>query len=64
MILKILIDEKWHENNLIYDNSHKTLIGSKPLQIKFDKIDGFIKIYDGNRNLTFFWKFWCYLQQK
>ena len=39
---------------MIYDNSHKTLIGSKPLQIKFDKIDGFIKIYDENRYLTLF----------
>ena len=30
----------------------KTLIGSKPLEIKFDKIDGFIRIYDVNRYLT------------
>ena len=27
---------------------------SKPLRIKFDKIDGFIKIYDGIRNLVLF----------
>ena len=33
----ILIDEKSHENILIYDISYKTLIGSKPLQIRFDK---------------------------
>ena len=26
--------------------TYKTLIGPKPLQIKFDKIDGFIRIYD------------------
>ena len=29
----ILIDEKSHENILIYDISSKTLIGSKPLRI-------------------------------
>ena len=35
----ILIDEKSHENILIYEISYKTLIGSKPLRIRFDKID-------------------------
>ena len=39
---------------MIYDISHKTLIVSKLLHIRFDKIDGFIKVYDGNRHLTFF----------
>ena len=48
----ILIDEKSHENILIYDISYKTLIGSKTLRIRFDKIDGFITIYDGRRYLT------------
>ena len=43
----ILIDKKSHENILIYGISYKTLIGSKPLHIRFDKIDGFIRIYDG-----------------
>ena len=38
----ILIDEKPHENILIYDISCKTLIGSKPFHIRFSKIDGFI----------------------
>ena len=42
----ILIDEKSHENNFIYDISFKSLIGSKPLRIRFYKIDGFKKIYD------------------
>ena len=50
----ILIDEKSHENILMYDFSYKTLIGSKPLRIRFDKIDGFIRIYDGTRYLTLF----------
>ena len=39
---------------MIYDISYKTLIGSKPLRIRFDKIDGFIRIYDGTRYLTVF----------
>ena len=38
------------ENILIYEISYKTLIGSKPVQIRFDKIDG-IRIYDGTRYL-------------
>ena len=42
----ILIDEKSHENVLIYDIAYKNLIGPKPLGIRFDKIDGFIRIYD------------------
>ena len=50
----ISIDEKSHENILIYDNSYKTLIDTKPLRIRFDKIDGFIRIYDGTRYLTIF----------
>ena len=51
---KILIDEKFHENILICNISYKTLIDPKPLRIRFDKIDGFIKIYDGTRYLTLF----------
>ena len=39
----ILIDEKSHENILIYDISKKTLIGSKPFRIRFDEIDRFLK---------------------
>ena len=29
-------------------------MGAKPLRIRFDKIDGFIKIYDGTRYLVLF----------
>ena len=43
----ILIDEKSHKNILVYDISYKTLVGAKPLRIKFDKIDGFSRVYDG-----------------
>ena len=50
----ILIDEKSHENIFIYDISYKTLIGSKPSRIRFDEIDGFVRIYDGTRYLTLF----------
>ena len=37
---------------MIYDISYKTLIDSKPLRIRFDQTDGFIRIYDGTRYLT------------
>ena len=53
----ILLDEKSHkisENILIYDISYKTFMGGKPLRIWFEKIDGFIKIYDGIRYLVLF----------
>ena len=49
-----MIDEKSHENILIDDISNKNLIGPKPLRIIFDKIDGFIRTYDGTRYLTLF----------
>ena len=40
----ILLDRKSYENTLIYDISCKILIGSKPLRIIFDKLDGFIRL--------------------
>ena len=39
---------------MIYDISYKTLIGSKYLRIRFDKIDGIIRTYDGIKCLTLF----------
>ena len=33
---------------------YRTLIDSKPLRIRLDKIDGFIRIYDRTRYLTLF----------
>ena len=39
---------------MIYNLSYKTLIGRKPLCIRFDKIDGIIRIYDGTRYLVLF----------
>ena len=50
----ISIKEKSHKDILICDISFKTLIGSKPLRIIFNKIDGFVRIYDGTRYLTLF----------
>ena len=45
---------KTYEYVLIYDTSYKTFIGSKPLGIRFDQINGFIKIYDRTRYLVLF----------
>ena len=53
-IVNTLIDEKSHGIILICDISYKTLNGSKPLHIIFDKIDGFIRIYDGTRYFVLF----------
>ena len=39
---------------MVYDISYKTLIGAKPLHIRFDKVDGFIRTYDGTRYLVLF----------
>ena len=45
------MDEKSHKNVFVYDILYKTLIGAKPLRIRFDKVDGFIRVYDGTRYL-------------
>ena len=50
----ILIDEKSDENILVYEISHKTLIGAKPLRFRFNKVDRFITVYDGSRYLASF----------
>ena len=50
----ILVDEKSNENILVYNILYKTLIGGKPLLIRFNKVDGFIKVYDGIRYLVLF----------
>ena len=54
----ILLDGKRYENNLILDISYKTFMGSIPLHIRFDEIDGFIKVYDGIRYLVSFSNSW------
>ena len=50
----ILIHEKSYINILVYNISYKTLIGDEPLHIRFDKIDEFIRVYDGTRYLVLF----------
>ena len=51
---KIFIDERWYENILVYNISYKSLIDSMPLRITFDKIDGFIRVYDGTEYIVLF----------
>ena len=59
----ILLDEKLYkekyENMLIYVISYKISTGTKTLRIRFDKIDGFIKIHDEIRYLVLFDCSWC-----
>ena len=50
----ISLDERFYENILIYDIPYKTLMGVKTLHICFEKIYGFIKIYDGITYLVLF----------
>ena len=50
----ILIDVKSYKNVLVYSISYKSLIDYKPLRIRFDKIDGFIRVYDGTRYIVLF----------
>ena len=54
IFLKILSDEKSSESILVYEISYKNLIGGKPLRVRFVKVDGFIKVYDGTRHLVLF----------
>ena len=49
-----MLDEKLFETFLVYDISFQTLIGAKPLRVRFDKIDGFIRVYDGSTYLVLF----------
>ena len=50
----ILTDEKSYENILVYNILYKNLIDSKSLRIRFDKIDGFIRGFDGTKYLVLF----------
>ena len=50
----ILVDQKPYENILVYNIPHKFLTDSKSFQIIFDKIDGFIRVYDETRYLVLF----------
>ena len=60
----ILLNEKSYESILVFNISYKTFIGAKPLRIRFDKVDEFIRVYNGTRYLVLFGseKYWFYLQ--
>ena len=47
----VLLDERSYENILVYDIS---LIGPKPLHMRFDNIDRFIRVYNGTRYFILF----------
>ena len=40
---------------LITNISYKTMIDAKLLRIRFDEVDGFIRVYDGTRYLVLLW---------
>ena len=48
------MDERSYKNILIYGILCKNLIGAKPLHIMFNKVDEFIRVYDGTRYLVLF----------
>ena len=50
----ILLDEKSYENTLVYNILYKTFMGAKSFRIKFDKVYGVSKMYDGTRYLELF----------
>ena len=39
---------------MIYNILYKILIGAKPLRIRFDKVDGFLRVSNGARCLILF----------
>ena len=47
-----LIQKKSPKNIWVYAILYKTLVDPKPLRMRFYKINGFIRIYDGNKYLT------------
>ena len=50
----ILLNQKSYKNILTYDVSYKNFMGAELLRIWFEKVDEFIKIYDGIRDLELF----------
>ena len=48
---RILLDKKSYENILVYNILYKKLMDAKPLRIRFTKVDGIIKIYNGIKYL-------------
>ena len=50
----VLINKIFYENVLFYKISYENLIAAKTLRIRFNKTDGFVRIYDGTRDLVLF----------
>ena len=50
----VLVNEKSYKGILVYNISYETLISAKPLPIRFNKINGFITVYDGTKYLVSF----------
>ena len=50
----ILLDERLYENVLIYDLPYKPAYEIKLLHNIFDKVDGYIRKYDGTKYVTLF----------
>ena len=50
----ILLDGNLYGNVWIYEILSKTLIDAKPVHIRFNKVDGFIIVYNENRHLLLF----------
>ena len=47
----ILLDKKSRKNILVYDVLDKILIGARLFRIMSDKVDRFVRDYDGTKNL-------------
>ena len=39
---------------MVYNVSYKTVTDAKPVRIRFDKVDEFVRVYDGTRYLLLF----------
>ena len=50
----VLIYKKLYINSLVYNISYKNSIGTKLVCIRFNKVDEFIRLYDGTGHLVLF----------
>ena len=50
----VLIDENSYKNILFCNISYKTLIGTEPFPVRFNRINGFMRVFDGIRYLALF----------
>ena len=47
-----LLDEESYQNILVYNILYKTFMDAKPLRIRFDNVNGLIKIFNRIRYLV------------